>query len=113
MIIQTIRMKSVTAEGMGTLSVFEAEHDVPFAIKRIYYGKILIKLDDGFEKAEVLLDSPDKGLIVESNMWRDMLWQQDNSVLCVAADSFYDADDYIRDYEAFLRHVGAEDPAKE
>ena len=82
MIIQTIRMKSVTAEGMGTLSVFEAEHDVPFAIKRIYYihdvpagvqrgghahkklrqvlwcpyGKILIKLDDGFEKAEVLLD---------------------------------------------------------
>ena len=36
MIIQTIRMKSVTAEGMGTLSVFEAEHDVPFAIKRIY-----------------------------------------------------------------------------
>ena len=137
MIIQTIRMKSVTAEGMGTLSVFEAEHDVPFAIKRIYYihnvpagvqrgghahkklrqvlwcpyGKILIKLDDGFEKAEVLLDSPDKGLIVESNMWRDMLWQQDNSVLCVAADSFYDADDYIRDYEAFLRHVGAEDPA--
>ena len=35
MIIQTIRMKSVTAEGMGTLSVFEAEHDVPFAIKRI------------------------------------------------------------------------------
>ena len=104
MIIQTIRMKSVTAEGMGTLSVFEAEHDVPFAIKRIYYihnvpagvqrgghahkklrqvlwcpyGKILIKLDDGFEKAEVLLDSPDKGLIVESNMWRDMLWQQEN-----------------------------------
>ena len=47
-------------------------------------------------------------------MWRDMLWQQDDSVLCVAADSFYDADDYIRDYEAFLRHVGAEDfPAKE
>ena len=34
MIIQTIRMKGVTAEGMGTLSVFEAEHDVPFAIKR-------------------------------------------------------------------------------
>lgn len=71
------------------------------------YGKILIKLDDGFEKAEVLLDSPDKGLIVESNMWRDMLWQQDNSVLCVAADSFYDADDYIRNYEKFLRYVGA------
>ena len=139
MIIQTIRMKSVTAEGMGTLSVFEGSHDVPFDIKRIYYihgapkgthrgghahkalrqvlwcpyGSIRIRLDNGREKADVLLDSPDKGLIVESNMWRDMLWQQENSVLCVAADSFYDADDYIRDYEVFLRHVGAEDPAKE
>ena len=37
MILQTISMKSVTAEGMGTLSVFEAERDVPFAIQRIYY----------------------------------------------------------------------------
>ena len=37
MIIQTISMKSVTAEGMGTLSVFEAGRDVPFDIKRIYY----------------------------------------------------------------------------
>ena len=79
MIIQTISMKSITAEGLGTLSVFEGGHDVPFDIKRIYYiygapqgtqrgghahkklrqvlwcpyGKILIKLDDGFEKAEV------------------------------------------------------------
>ena len=135
MIIQTIRMKSVTAEGMGTLSVFEGSHDVPFDIKRIYYihgapkgthrgghahkalrqvlwcpyGKILIKLDDGFEKAEVMLDSPDKGLIVESNMWRDMLWQQDNSVLCVAADSYYDESDYIRDYNEFLEAVKGKD----
>ena len=37
MIIQTIHMKSVTAEGQGTLSVFEASRDVPFDIKRIYY----------------------------------------------------------------------------
>ena len=133
MIIQTISIKSVTAQGMGTLSVFEGSHDVPFDIKRIYYihgapkgthrgghahkalrqvlwcpyGSIRIRLDNGREKADVLLDSPDKGLIVESNMWRDMLWQQDNSVLCVAADSYYEEDDYIRDYEKFLHHVGA------
>ena len=37
MIIQTISIKSVTAQGMGTLSVFEGSHDVPFDIKRIYY----------------------------------------------------------------------------
>ena len=132
MILQTISMKSVTAEGMGTLSVFEAERDGPFAIKRIYYihgapkgvqrgghahkalrqvlwcpyGSILIRLDDGTEKTEVLLNDPAKGLIVEHYMWREMIWQQDDSVLCVAADSYYDADDYIRDYDAFLAAVG-------
>lgn len=131
MILQTISMKSITAEGMGTLSVFEAERDVPFAIKRIYYiygapegvqrgghahkalrqllwcpyGSILIRLDDGTEKTEVLLNDPSKGLIVEHFMWREMIWQQENSVLCVAADSYYDADDYIRDYGEFKRMV--------
>lgn len=133
MILQTISMKSVTAEGMGTLSVFEAERDVPFAIKRIYYihgapkgvqrgghahkalrqllwcpyGSILIRLDDGTEKTEVLLNDPSKGLIVEHFMWREMIWQQENSVLCVAADSYYDAGDYIRDYGEFKRMVAA------
>ena len=133
MILQTISMKSVTAQGMGTLSVFEAERDVPFAIKRIYYihgapagvergghahkalrqvlwcpyGSILIKLDNGQEKAEVLLDDPAKGLIVEHDMWREMIWQKADSVLCVAADSYYEAEDYIRDYEEFLRVVAA------
>ena len=100
MIIQTISIKSVTAQGMGTLSVFEGSHDVPFDIKRIYYihgapkgthrgghahkalrqvlwcpyGSIRIRLDNGREKADVLLDSPDKGLIVEHYMWREMIW---------------------------------------
>ena len=130
MILQTISMKSVTAEGMGTLSVFEANHDVPFDIKRIYYiygapegvqrgghahkalrqvlwcpyGKIRIKLDDGHETSEVLLDDPAKGLIVEHYMWREMIWEKAESVLCVA-DSYYDADDYIRDYDTFLAKV--------
>ena len=36
-----------------------------------------------------------------------MIWQQENSVLCVAADSYYDADDYIRDYGEFKRMVAA------
>ena len=115
------------------LSVFEGGHDVPFDIKRIYYiygapqgtqrgghahkalrqvlwcpyGSILIKLDDGHEKSEVLLDDPAKGLIVEHNMWREMIWQQENSVLCVAADSYYEAEDYIRDYDEFLKTVQA------
>ena len=35
MIIQTISMKSITAEGLGTLSVFEGGHDVPLSLIHI------------------------------------------------------------------------------
>lgn len=129
MIVKTVNIKSVAAPGMGTLSFFEAEKDVPFAIKRIYYihgvpegvqrgghahrrlrqilwcpyGRIRIRLDDGAETAEVLLDDPAKGLLVEHNTWREMFWEQADSVLCVAADAWYDETDYIRDYDAFLK----------
>ena len=61
------------------------------------------------QKAEVLLDSPDKGLIVEHYMWREMIWEKKDSVLCVAADSYYDESDYIRDYDEFLEAVKGKD----
>lgn len=129
--IDIINIKTINTEGMGELSFFECMKDIPFEIKRVYfitkvkkgiqrgghahknlkqllfcpYGKIVIKLDNGYEKDEVVLDAPEKGLIVENNMWRDMLWEQDDSVLCVAANSYYDPDDYIRDYDDFLEEV--------
>ena len=73
------------------------------------YGSIRIRLDNGREKADVLLDSPDKGLIVEHYMWREMIWEKEDSVLCVAADSYYDESDYIRDYDEFLEAVKGKD----
>ena len=128
---RTINIKTIDSHGMGMLSFFEGSHDVPFAIKRIYYihgvpegaqrgahahialrqilfcpyGKIEILLDDGEEKASVMLDVPSKGLIIGPGLWRDMVWHQENSVLCVAASEYYDEKDYIRDYAAFLQHV--------
>ena len=73
------------------------------------YGSIRIRLDNGREKTDVLLDSPDKGLIVEHYMWREMIWEKKDSVLCVAADSYYDESDYIRDYDEFLEAVKGKD----
>ena len=131
---RVIDLRTVETAGEGYLTFFEGEHDLPFPIRRIYYihgtaqgvqrgghahkalrqvlwcpyGSILIRLDDGHEKSEVLLNDPAKGLIVEHNMWREMIWQQENSVLCVAADSYYEAEDYIRDYDEFIRWVEEE-----
>ena len=69
------------------------------------YGSITILLDDGTDKAEAKLDAPSKGAIGEHAMWREMRWEQEGSVLCVAASEFYDESDYIRDYAAFQAYV--------
>lgn len=129
--IDMINIRTIRTDGMGELSFFEGMKDIPFEIKRVYfitkvrqgiqrgghahknlkqllfcpYGSIVIKLDNGYEKRNVVLDSPEKGLIVENNVWRDMIWKQDDSVLCVAANSYYEPDDYIRDYGAFIEMI--------
>lgn len=126
-----IPIRTVETPGEGSLSFFEGERDCPFEIKRIYYihdtqegilrgghahkhlqqllfcpyGKILIKLNDGTTTEEILLDSPEKGLVIQTPLWREMLWLQNNSVLCVAANAYYDETDYIRDYPSFLAYL--------
>lgn len=127
---QILDIHTVETPGEGYLSFFEGERDLLFQIRRVYYihgtqagvqrgghahrqlrqilfcpyGSILLKLDDGREKAQVLLNSPHKGLILGSGIWREMLWNKDDSVLCVAASEYYDESDYIRDYQQFLEY---------
>lgn len=123
----------------GGLSFVEAERDIPFDIKRMYfiyeteqgihrgfhahklnwqllfcpYGKIEIILDDGTERQSVLLDEPSKGLILHPGLWREMIWRQTGSVLCVAASEYYDPDEYIRSYEDFLAYKRLEVSGRE
>lgn len=115
----------------GYLSFFESNKDIPFEIKRIYYtydvsvgtkrgmhahkdlqqvlwcpyGAIEVILDDGKEKSIYLLDSPEKALVILKGYWRDIYWRKEGSVLCVAASEYYDEEDYIRDYDEFLKYV--------
>ena len=127
--IKAIRGKDT--QDQGRLLFFEATKDIPFKIKRIYYivnapagaergghahkklkqflfcpyGKVEITLDDGENKQSVLLDQPDKGIILMPCIWREMTWKQDNSVLCVTVSDYYDEDDYMRDYQDFIQYV--------
>ena len=113
----------------GSLVALEANETIPFDIKRVYYlfgtkqdvtrglhahlalkqvmlcvtGSCKILLDDGVTKESVVLDSPIKGLLVESLIWREMKDFSSDCVLLVIASEHYDESDYIRDYEKFKK----------
>jgi len=127
----TIPTRTSADDTMGALSVFESSKEFPFDIKRFYYvhgvkegvrrgfhahknlwqmlfcpyGSIRVDMDDGKEKAMVMLDSPSKALLMGPGVWHTMDWMCDNAVLCVAASDYYNEDDYMRDYSDFLNYM--------
>ena len=68
-------------------------------------GEIEILLDDGFHKEKHSLSSPDALLFVGPGVWHEMIWKKENSVLCVVASDKYDEEDYIRNYNTFIKMV--------
>lgn len=119
----------VLGDHRGSLVSLESMINIPFDIKRAYYifgadsdkprgfhahkhlqqvavciaGKCRMILDDGYTKEEVWLDSPNKGLMIGNNIWREMHDFSPNCILLVLASEHYDESDYIRDYTVFLR----------
>ena len=126
-----IRIKTIPTVDAGELSFFEANHDVGFDIKRIYYiskvpegvrrgfhahkelrqllfcpyGKIQLILENELGREEIELSDPSIGVVIDRPTWREMLWLQKDSVLCVAASDYYKVDDYIRDYKDFIEYI--------
>ena len=66
-------------------------------------GSCRMTLDDGHEKAAVTLDDPARGILIRQMVWREMHDFSPDCILMVLASHVYDEDDYIRDYDAFLR----------
>lgn len=101
----------------GNLTVVEKL--LPFEIKKFYYiydvtlkrgghrhkktiqaliclgGSCEIYLNDGIKEEIVVLDAPDKCLIVETKDWHTMDKFTQGSILLVFSSEFYDKNDYI------------------
>jgi hypothetical protein len=113
------------------LSVLERSL-LPFEIKRVYYiydvpiasvrgfhahktleqllialgGRIDVEMDNGQgDKKFYSLDSPQKILYVGPLYWHTMTWMSSNATLLVLASQEYNPDDYMRDYEEFIKFV--------
>ena len=62
-----------------------------------------VVVDDGHKRTEVQLTSPNIGLYLPPMVWGIQYKFNPESVLMVLASRPYEADDYIRDYDEFLR----------
>lgn len=116
----------------GNLVVVEGSGlDIPFSIKRVFYiygsdaevirgrhanrktefvlinvsGKSKVKVDNGYEQRIIDLDRPRMGLYLSAMVWKDMFEFSSDSVLLVLASEHYDAEEYIRNYDDFLREI--------
>lgn len=63
-------------------------------------------MDNGFETDIIELNKPRMGLYIPTMMWKDMYDFSSDSILQVLASTHYDASEYIRDYDEFLKEVG-------
>lgn len=128
---RVVRIKTIPTVDAGELSFFEGNKDINFDIKRIYYiskvpegarrgfhahkklkqllfcpyGRIQLILENELGREEIELSDPSIGIIIDRPTWREMLWLQKDSVLCVSASEYYDAGDYIRDYREFKKSI--------
>jgi dTDP-4-dehydrorhamnose 3,5-epimerase-like enzyme len=117
------------ADPRGNLTVVENSRDIPFEIKRVYYiydvptssyrgahahnkleqvmiaisGSFTVRVDDGSSKKLILLNKPFESLYVPKMIWSDMMDFSSGAVCLVLASEFYDENDYIRDYDIFIR----------
>lgn len=115
----------------GKLVVIEGGTAIPFDIKRVFYiydsdssvirgqhanresefvlvnvaGTSKVRITDGQEELVVVLDKPMTGVYIPKMIWKDMFDFSSNSVLLVLASTHYNANEYIRNYEEYLREV--------
>ena len=111
----------------GNLSFIEEENQIPFKIERTYWiydvpggetrgghayhqlqefivalsGSFDVVLHDGKQEHRFHLNRSYYGLYVPKMMWRSMENFSTNSLALLLADSEYNENDYIRDFETF------------
>jgi dTDP-4-dehydrorhamnose 3,5-epimerase-like enzyme len=65
-------------------------------------GSCSVVFDDGKNREEVILGSPNKGIYLPAMTWAIQYKYSSDAVLLVFASDYYDNADYIRDYDNFL-----------
>ena len=117
----------------GYLVAMEGEsEEIPFLIRRAFYiygsnsevvrgchanyntefmlinvnGKCRIRTDNGNGSIhDYELDERNKGVYIPAMVWKDMYDFSDDCIMLALASEHYDPDEYIREYDLFVRRV--------
>ncbi len=129
----TLQEFKVLGDHRGQLVALETNKQIPFDLKRVFYiygtqegvprgnhshyktkqflvavnGSCKVTLDNGKEKEIYELNKPNLGLFQDALIWGTMDDFSSDCVLMVLADEYYDASDYITNYDTFLEVVNS------
>ena len=114
-------------DSRGEINVLDGQKQLPFPINRIFFvhgangergahahrdlfefilpivGSLSVEVDDGQWRDKIRISSRRKGLLIPPLIWAEQKNFSSDSVYAVLASEKYCEDDYIRDYDEFLR----------
>ena len=131
-----VRDLKMVRDMRGSLAVAECQSEIPFRVSRCFFvynvpgkevrgehahrtceqflicvqGQVRVMLDNSRAQAEVVLHSPCRGLYIPPMMWAAQYGYSEDAVLAVFASHNYDANDYIRCYDEYVK-LGQATPA--
>ena len=111
----------------GNIAVIERDV-LSFAVKRVYYlydipsnatrgghahkeqlefliaisGSFDLVIKDGSTTTIITLNKPDKGVLINKNVWRELENFSSGAVVLVLSSDEFDEEEYIRNYDEFL-----------
>lgn len=128
--LDTFRLIEVPriVDARGNLTAGEFDKQIPFSVRRSFIiyqvplvevrgehahrechqflicvrGSMSVLGDDGLRREEFVLDRPNVGFYMPPMTWGAQYKYSPDAVLLVFASHYYDAADYIREYDEFL-----------
>lgn len=119
-------------DDQGNLVAIEDNQEVPFDIKRVFYlygtnktmirgrhanrnsqfvlinvaGSSKVKICYSKDDIDIIsLDKPRMGIYIPRMVWKEMYDFSSDSVILCLTDTHYNPDEYIRDYDEYLREI--------
>ena len=130
--VKVIELENYDSQEKSSLSVLSFEKFIPLKVKRIFYvnnaikdevrgehahkacwqllipihGKLDIYCNDGSEEKTYKLTKQNQGLIVPPLIWCKQVYKSDENILLVLTSEEYDPDDYIHNFDEFIKYIG-------